>query len=694
MGWGTFQNAQNPYTPTLTGTQPMKRPLALLPDLSKPQLQVIRQPQTSIPSETQNIALGTFQQTKEVLEINSQLSDDHLNLIKFMSLGLASQLTKFGTHQGRFVYDSDCGLGKSTTLKSLIKTIAELGLSRSLLIASAEIEPSCQMINELIDEGVNSELLGIFHGSPSASIPSVSSNQTSKIQFLFVSHARFSFSKEDSAQWVSDFYTFNNRERSLCIWDESIKPAEAIGVSHWQLLSLHSHLDTCLKGRAMDDAKRKALSTFRKQVSIMFEGLEDGIDDLPTAVDSIIIDCPTLLSEDARQQLQSLLESNQFFGKAFAALREVGRIVIDLSGCKCRLVYSANELSPEGTADKTKCGMTSFFVNVPEALKNIAILDASYTANKVLAIDKTINKHPLMSKVNVDAIKRYNHVTLHIANKGSGKNKFEEEWSDKFKAGTLRAAVSEKFCEDSSISTMFVGNKEVPVSSPDRSFQSALLRDLKKAEVPDQHLTNNVSCLTWGRHTSSNKFSNCSRVLFASVLNLPELNVAYDAIATAQDLFYDYTKESPLREMLLGKKVEAVHQALSRACLREVFVDDGGLTQAKPCDIYFADWNDVEPVVSELKRLMSGINITSWEFDGSRSAVGELATYTKMVSEHIDKLPEFVTSFKTKDLKTGLKLKGKISPKFSDACREVANASDVWFKSGQTWTRTSSLFTD
>ncbi len=131
---------------------------------------------------------------RKVLEQHNELSDKHVELIKVMSLGLSNQAA--GLTTARYVYYSDCGLVKTTTLISLIQAIHQLDLPISLLIASAQIEPNCQIVRELIESGVPESKLGILHSDPSASHPSINPAQRQKTQFLFVCHARFNYSRD------------------------------------------------------------------------------------------------------------------------------------------------------------------------------------------------------------------------------------------------------------------------------------------------------------------------------------------------------------------------------------------------------------------------------------------------------------------------------------------------------------------
>ena len=79
-------------------------------------------------------------------------------------------------------------------------------------------------------------------------------------------------------------------------------------------------------------------------------------------------------------------------------------------------------------------------------------------------------------------------------------------------------------------------------------------------------------------------------------------------------MFYSsYTKNSPLKDILLGRKVEAIHQDISRGSLRQVFIDEAGVTQAKSCDIYPADHNDLDGIIEQLQQLMPGLNVVEWK---------------------------------------------------------------------------------
>lgn len=95
----------------------------------------------------ERLALLVYTNIIEVLSKHNEISPDHDKLVQVMSMGLSRQA--IGIDKARYVYDCDCGLGKTTTLIALIRAIDQLNLPISLLVASAQIEPNCNIISSL-----------------------------------------------------------------------------------------------------------------------------------------------------------------------------------------------------------------------------------------------------------------------------------------------------------------------------------------------------------------------------------------------------------------------------------------------------------------------------------------------------------------------------------------------------------------
>lgn len=644
-----------------------------------------------------------YTNSREILNIRNKVSTDHDRLIRFLSGALAAQCLspKGYKTRGRFAYDIDTGLGKSVSVLSLIKSIYQLQLDTSLIVANGQIAENCKIIRQLIAMGVPESCIGICHSrevSPhdDVLIPATHPSLRSSKQFLFICHARFEISAFRKEMWLNQYNTYRGKDRTLVIYDESIKPSLPVAVDYAACTNLKKHIET-VEGPARPDEKR-VLSALSRQAADVQGVIERSAKALKRTGEKQVVDVTSVIDGKDHEKLQAILYSPKFFGDQYKRYTETARALLLMCGYSCRLVHTSK------TPDKLTpgaCGLTRYLVIIPPELDNICVLDANYTADKLVAIDKSITKHVGFTQNAVDHVKRYDSLKIHRANLNAGKGRLCDEWAkfavdmtdEERAADTYRNACVSKFLEDTSIPTIFVAHKNIPTSKGNMHFSQVLDAELDYYGVPKEVRKKNVHVVTWNSHTGSNHLSHCRRVIFCSMFNMPLITVAFQALATSQDLLFDFSSHCSVQHMKAMVKVCYAYQAMSRCCIRNVLVDILGNTQAQAAEVWMADEHDKDVLDEQLKdNLLIGCSIDEW--DGVGQPPSKAETWRKQVKEYLQERQEEWAGkpvvFKTKDLKAVYPELNKLTKsegiEFSEQCKGVLTQYPEWTKKYQTWT--------
>ena len=645
-------------------------------------------PDIDQPSPVVQLHEETYKRTIEVLARYNELTDNHRAVISALSFQLAQQV--YGGIEGRYVVNLDAGLGKTTTLKCLIAAMHHLGLKQGLLITSAKIEPNEEIISDLIHHhDVEPEKLGAYHSGEG----SISYDLCNSTQFLFICHARFNYSDRDTDKWLSDFYTFKGQQRALCIYDEAIETTKHIAVSFTELALLTSHIETQAKLAHLDSPQYHVLRELTQYLESLKSEHLASCDAIPVreGVSPNLVEVRGFTDEAQTIDVRRLLSDRYIFGSRYAVHADTLQRLIDLQGHTCQ-VLSCYPWSEDKYYKNT--GMVASFVTVPKELTQICCLDASYTADKLSKLDTTITLSRYMNRPEFKNLKRFDQVTLYTANKASGKNVLDSEYSQSMGTESLRYEVINDYRKNQGRKALFTAHPRVTITTEDsegkKSFKIETFEDLLKQDLEEAGLSTDISICTWGSHTTTNEHKHCDLVYLASNLNLPVFNVACNAQsknASIGDPFYDYSKHSNVHELSVSRKCVDDYQAINRAIPREV-ESINGVTQAKRCDIKLADGQHIREIEDMLKELMPGLNIVEWELDSARDWMSEQEKLKRFILRELDVLAESGTTTITVD--KFKKMHGFTKQSQAEKDMFSAAVSDVFASNASGWIRKTS----
>jgi hypothetical protein len=344
----------------------------------------------------------------ELLEgYGSTVSNDHLIALQGL-MWLATEMSE-GRVTGRYRYSLPCGMGKTSGVRSYLRTIAALGLPYRVTVACSKVEQLCRLKRDLITEdGVNSELVGLAHsyevdadrahdGIPGyASEPSEGHDR----QFLLVTHARVRVNDQGNARsWVA------SRQNDLVFYDESLIVGQALTLPLLtddgdSLLGDCASFETTLY---LKEEHRPAVEWIKSAV----KAFHDAAQTLTSDDEIIVITAPALTEEQAASHLR---------------LRP-------LAAAKYPRLASFIEQARDGVSfrvflDRTSArSLVSYTISVPAEITNVIVLDASDPVREIVHHDYRMTRAedvvPCLEKFRsiaggLSSIKRYDQVTIHF----------------------------------------------------------------------------------------------------------------------------------------------------------------------------------------------------------------------------------------------------------------------------------------
>jgi hypothetical protein len=494
-----------------------------------------------------------------------------------------------GRLTGRYRFGLPCGMGKTTGIRAVIRTLHQLGTKQRVTVAASQVEQLCQLKKELIQDGVPETSIGLIHSyvhdeakaqyeDGYASLPSIGPDR----QFLLVTHARCHERGPSGIDplrhgpglpgWMAD------RGEGLIFWDESLVVGEALTLP---LMDAHG---TSITVEAAGFCTMRGLSPDHELAAQWFEAAVPALEKAAAEVtqEEKTVTMPPITEETAGAilRLKALV-----FGR-FPRLKSLVQQAID--GVSFRV-----------WKDDGFYTFVSYTKRIPDVLKNVIVLDASDPIRTLVHLDLRMQRAedvvPMLSKfktpAGMSAIKRYDHVTFRVAyDRGSGRKTMRREFFENDKATPAPVEKLVKLIKRNPEKRFLVFIHKG--QSREENYLGRIMRGLEQAGIdaaegwnPDDEVNHlrRVSIETWGRETASNEYRKCDAVVLLSSYNRRADVVAGDALGQLRDI--NARLRGEIENLKRGELLHSIYQAANRLRMREVDCVDG-VTQAKRCDVY------------------------------------------------------------------------------------------------------------
>lgn len=493
-----------------------------------------------------------------------------------------------GRLQGRVAFGLPTGTGKTLAIVEWITAVHRAGLSHSVAVAASRIEALCTLKKDLIANGVPESLIGLLHEGAKKQYSLEATTDNDARPFLLISHQLIRASETN----LTRYNTFQGHPRNLILYDESLITSDC---NHFGTRPLYASLAACIEMvKGIDE--HASISNFLTEIKALIEAAEDVYD----PIDIRLIEQPLL---DPRLAAHY---------QRFFATKDGGKLVSEFlkaTNLPLRMLKSGNT------------AIVSYQVVVPEALRNILVLDASFPIRKLCHFDSSITSAetlPHFKKAGIPrfaTLKRFDRVELYRLKTYGGRFSMEKRFKDKVMAKEVAEVV--KTINPSEAVLLFL----YKTSQAGVNYQRILKTELEKAGVDTDatiHIQTvdhsgttiteekpRIQLASWGMETSLNDFKYCRHVFLVGILHRDDTELQGQYLGQIQDLNGEIGK-ALTSELQVSERAHSAYQALSRGTCRTV--SNG---QACPMTGYIVE---VDPEIeTALSSVMPGVRWRTWK---------------------------------------------------------------------------------
>jgi len=551
----------------------------------------------------------------------SDLSRFHTEALRVM-LDTFARLT-FGLDRGRIAIPLPAGAGKSLGIIAFLTALHELdpqhpdGGPYAVTVAASHVENLAALIRDLKTFGdVPGEKISLLHSKlysdekiqaamdgdaiKYASMPSTQANETRP--FLFTTHARLETAGDPKRIRRTFVLTkFRNRQRDCVLWDEGCIPTDTWVIPRSDIRSYIAGLPYRLE----DDNNGDGLKPMRQKAAQYLTACLPYLD-FDTDPDRRFVGLPEpgeVVGEDV--PLEAMIE-------ALSTLKLPDAVATFLhTAWKPLRIYRGNGSKSDAPACLT------FDVSVPGELDRMAILDASFPIRILEHLDSSIrlpldtdgNTHPAFDDDNLTKIKNHSTVKVHVIKHGGGRRGITRALSDKpwnrKRAGQLTAEIAEiirtKIPEGEKLLVVTFNTREKGRHTVD--IVGTLSRDLDALGI---NVGRRVSFLTWGNHTSLNKYRDYKYGILVGVLQRSGSDLLSNILAAQGNINADVSM-STVNTVGLSEATHDAYQAINRSACRKIELGPGGLGYAH-ATTWWVIYQEPKKLRRELKRIMPGVD--------------------------------------------------------------------------------------
>jgi hypothetical protein len=267
--------------------------------------------------------------------------------------------------------------------------------------------------------------------------------------------------------------------------------------------------------------------------------------------------------------------------------------------------------------------VVSYQVTMPDALKNVLILDASFPIRKLEHFDKTIQNAETalnLKRQGVDfsKIKTFDHVELFRLKSYGGRNSMEKRFKDRQMAEEVVEVVKTLPVTDAILLYVYKTNQ---MGGTD--YANILKAELHRAGID----LSRIHIDTFGNETSLNSYGHCQHVFLVGILHRDVTELVGQYLGQIRDITGEISK-ALADDIHLSERAHLAYQALSRGSCR--FVDKG---QARPMKGYIVE---IDPEIeTSLSTVMPGVTWTNWKPVFLPETDSLVETWTEKVSQFL-----------------------------------------------------------
>lgn len=534
-----------------------------------------------------------------------------------------------GKLQGRWAFGLPTGTGKTRAIIEWATAVHTLGLPYTLAVSASRIGALSTLKRDMIENGIPEWKIGLLHDATAKQIkdddlePATDDNDDRP--FMLVTHQRIRSKKNN----LDQYNLYKGQPRNLLLYDESLMISDVEHFNYSDLTGDIAHKIYKCKHDLRHVDIYNYLVECLKLLEYVFEHYEEAQHDLHL-IESPAID-PKLAERYARDWEKEGIIS-QFLRAANLDLRMV---------------------------KAGQAAVVSYRIVIPEALKNIIVLDASYPIRKLCHFDQTIMNAetlPSVKQIGVTSfhdLKRFDRVTLKRLRAYGGRNTMEKRFKDKTMAKEV-VTVLKTIPETESV-LFFVYRLNKPGGC---DYSKILASEIERSGIDLHAMTPDgkprLTITSWGNETSLNCYSHCRHVFLVGILHRDATELMGQYLGQTDDIKGEVSK-TLTDDIQLSEKAHLGYQALSRGNCRNV--SNG---QAGDMTGYLVE---ISPEIeTTLSKVMPGAKWETWKPFFVKESNGLIEEWAGKVQAYLETVPETVQKVSSRSVKKALQA-DKIAPR-------------------------------
>lgn len=528
-----------------------------------------------------------------------------------------------GKIQGRWAFGLPTGTGKTRAIIEWSTAVHKLNLPYTLAVSASRIEALCTLKREMMENGIPEEKIGLLHDDAKASMKATADNDDRP--FMLITHQRI----RSKASNLHQYNNYQGQPRNLLVYDESLMVSDVEHFTYADLTGALAHAIYKHKHNLKHVDICNYLVERLKVLEYLYECYDEAKHDLHL-IQSPAID-PKLAERYAREWEKEGIVS-QFLRAANLDLRMVK------SG---------------------QAAVVSYRIVIPEDLKYIIVLDASYPIRKLCLFDSTIQNAETLPSLKKEGVKpfhelkRFENVTINRLRAYGGRHSMEKRFKDRSMAKEVVEVLKTIPESESVLFFLYKLNQPGGVD-----YRKILESEITKAGIDLKEKTSKgnqrISIQTWGNETSLNCYAYCSHVFLVGILHRNDTELMGLFLGQTDDIKGKVNKKIA-NELQLSEKAHLAYQALSRGTCRTV--SNG---QALPMTVYIVEIDS--EIETTLSTVMPGVKWQIWKPYFVEENEGLIETWVTKVQDYLTTLDETVDRVSSRSIKKTIKA-DKIAPR-------------------------------
>jgi hypothetical protein len=546
----------------------------------------------------------------------------------------------------RVAYSLDIGGGKTLSIEAFVEALYHFRneIPWTAAVATSQVQSLCKLRQSLLDNyGVPLSFTGLWHSYNTNAeahkhlMPSDTAETLESRRVALVTHARIA--TPTALFRLNSFWNaalLRRESRGVLLFDEAL-----YSMAHYAIHLCDFETDVAM---LVPQIKKKFgigghSETARSPEATTYT---DMANHLAECLDAFTKQQEALEFEPARPFNLPAIEPDvrEKYTAALSTLSEH----VTFTGA-AREVLESGYLPAALIKANLGAASISFTASVPDALKRIAILDASYQIDKLEQQDLTITSDPLCPK----AVKDYHPLSIHTLQRGGGKNavfgNVLGEIESKHEADSIVKAVVEVVVslppeESVLLFTFLPKRRKGKLIEVEKILKAALKAkhvDLDATVTAQDHTGTlvqkpRIAWSTWGRERGSNDFAYGENVILVGVLTRDEAEMRSALHAAVRDL------EAPIettdvKASILSADAVVVQQALARGTIRQTWHGVCGCMRA------WLFHRDVDALKAALDQVFPNARWLPWETAYLRSKQAKESDMARTIRDYLIELP-------------------------------------------------------